>query len=102
MPRTCAVNLDHLQTVSKDKLGAVITVLPALPHGRGPLRPPVCPRLRTMKRLTIRLPDEKHERLRDLAERRCRLSTEDLDAPPAHPANSQTAGPPPRPPLRAG
>ena len=29
MPRTCAVNLDHLQTVSKDKLGAVITVLPA-------------------------------------------------------------------------
>ncbi len=29
MPRTCAVNLDHLQTVSKDKLGAIITVLPA-------------------------------------------------------------------------
>jgi len=29
MPRTCAINLDHLQTVSKDKLGAVITVLPA-------------------------------------------------------------------------
>lgn len=29
MPRTCAVNLDHLQTVSKDKLGAVITVLPS-------------------------------------------------------------------------
>ncbi len=29
MLRTCAVNLDHLQTVSKDKLGAVITVLSA-------------------------------------------------------------------------
>jgi len=29
MPRTCAVNLDHLQTVSKDKLGVVITVLPS-------------------------------------------------------------------------
>jgi mRNA interferase MazF len=29
MPRTCAVNLDHLQTVTKDKLGPVITVLPA-------------------------------------------------------------------------
>lgn len=29
MPRTCAVNLDHLRTVSKDKLGAVITVLPS-------------------------------------------------------------------------
>lgn len=29
MPRACAVNLDHVQTVSKDKLGGVITVLPA-------------------------------------------------------------------------
>lgn len=29
MPRTCTVNLDHLQTVTKDKLGPVITVLPA-------------------------------------------------------------------------
>jgi len=29
MPRTCAVNLDHLQTVSKDKLGTLITILPA-------------------------------------------------------------------------
>jgi mRNA interferase MazF len=29
MPRECAVNLDHLQTVSKSKLGSVITVLPA-------------------------------------------------------------------------
>jgi mRNA interferase MazF len=29
MPRTCAVNLNHLQTVSKDKLGAVITILPS-------------------------------------------------------------------------
>ena len=28
MPRACAVNLDHVQTVSKDKLGGVITVLP--------------------------------------------------------------------------
>jgi mRNA interferase MazF len=28
MPRPCAINLDHVQTVSKDKLGAVITVLP--------------------------------------------------------------------------
>lgn len=33
MPRTCAVNLDHLQTVSKEKLGAVITVLPAARMG---------------------------------------------------------------------
>jgi mRNA interferase MazF len=29
MPRTCAINLDHVQTVSKDKLGSVIAVLPA-------------------------------------------------------------------------
>jgi len=29
MPRPCAINLDHVQTVSKDKLGGVITVLPA-------------------------------------------------------------------------
>jgi mRNA interferase MazF len=29
MPRDCAINLDHIQTVSKDKLGGVITVLPA-------------------------------------------------------------------------
>jgi mRNA interferase MazF len=29
MLRTCAINLDHVQTVSKDKLGGVITVLPA-------------------------------------------------------------------------
>jgi mRNA interferase MazF len=28
MPRPCAVNLDHLQTVAKDKLGGIITVLP--------------------------------------------------------------------------
>jgi mRNA interferase MazF len=27
MPRDCAVNLDHLQTVSKGKIGAVITTL---------------------------------------------------------------------------
>jgi mRNA interferase MazF len=29
MLRTCAINLDHVQTVTKEKLGAVITVLPA-------------------------------------------------------------------------
>jgi mRNA interferase MazF len=28
MPRTCAVNLDHLQTVAKDKLGSLIAALP--------------------------------------------------------------------------
>jgi len=27
MPRDCAVNLDHIQTVSKGKLGAIITTL---------------------------------------------------------------------------
>ncbi len=27
MPRDCAINLDHVQTVSKTKLGAVITTL---------------------------------------------------------------------------
>lgn len=29
MPRDCAVNCDHLQTVSKGKIGALITALPA-------------------------------------------------------------------------
>src|SRR5688572_1008271 len=29
MPRECAVNLDHLQTVSKGKIGALITTLGA-------------------------------------------------------------------------
>jgi mRNA interferase MazF len=29
MPRDCAVNLDHVQTVSRGKLGGVITVLHA-------------------------------------------------------------------------
>lgn len=29
MPRDCAVNLDHLQTVSKAKVGALITTLSA-------------------------------------------------------------------------
>lgn len=29
MLRTCAINLDHVQTVAKEKLGAVLTVLPA-------------------------------------------------------------------------
>jgi mRNA interferase MazF len=28
MPRPCAVNLDHVQTVAKAKLGSVITILP--------------------------------------------------------------------------
>ncbi len=28
MPRDCAVNCDHLQTVSKGKLGSLITTLP--------------------------------------------------------------------------
>ena len=27
MPRNCAVNCDHLQTVSKSKIGSVITIL---------------------------------------------------------------------------
>ncbi|TAJ08744.1 MAG: type II toxin-antitoxin system PemK/MazF family toxin [Nitrospirae bacterium] len=27
MPRACAVNLDHIQTVSKGKIGALITTL---------------------------------------------------------------------------
>jgi mRNA interferase MazF len=29
MPRECAVNLDHVQTVSRGKLGAVVTTLGA-------------------------------------------------------------------------
>lgn len=29
VPRPCAVNLDHLQTVSQEKLGALVTTLPA-------------------------------------------------------------------------
>ena len=29
MPRDCAINLDHIQTVAKDRLGAVITSLSA-------------------------------------------------------------------------
>jgi mRNA interferase MazF len=29
MPRDCAANLDHLQTVSKGKVGALIATLPA-------------------------------------------------------------------------
>ncbi|EMS81454.1 MULTISPECIES: type II toxin-antitoxin system PemK/MazF family toxin [Desulfotignum] len=28
MPRNCAVNCDHLQTVSRGKIGALITALP--------------------------------------------------------------------------
>ena len=28
MPRECAVNLDHLQTVSRGRIGALITTLP--------------------------------------------------------------------------
>jgi len=29
MPRDCAVNLDHIQTVSKSKIGPLITTLPS-------------------------------------------------------------------------
>lgn len=29
MPRACAINLDHVQTVSRDRVGAVIATLPA-------------------------------------------------------------------------
>lgn len=29
MPQVCAVNLDHVQTVSKDRLGGIIATLPA-------------------------------------------------------------------------
>ena len=29
LPRECAINLDHVQTVSKDKLGTLITTLSA-------------------------------------------------------------------------
>jgi mRNA interferase MazF len=28
MPRECAVNLDHLQTVARGRLGAIVTTLP--------------------------------------------------------------------------
>lgn len=28
MPRTCAINLDHVQTVARARLGAVITTVP--------------------------------------------------------------------------
>ena len=28
VPRQCAINLDHVQTVSKDRLGGIITTLP--------------------------------------------------------------------------
>ena len=30
MPRDCAINCDHLQTVSKGKIGALITSLPRM------------------------------------------------------------------------
>ena len=36
MPRPCAVNLDHVQTVSKDKLGASLQSFPS-PDGRSPI-----------------------------------------------------------------
>ena len=29
MPRECAINFDHIQTVQKGKLGALVTTLPA-------------------------------------------------------------------------
>ena len=28
MPKNCAVNFDHIQTVSKDKIGSLLTTLP--------------------------------------------------------------------------
>lgn len=30
MPRACAINLDHVQTVHKERLGPLITTLPAV------------------------------------------------------------------------
>jgi mRNA interferase MazF len=36
MPRDCAINLDHVQTVSRKKIGALITAL--APHRMGELR----------------------------------------------------------------
>jgi mRNA interferase MazF len=30
MPRRCAINLDHLQTVSKNQLGGIVATLPAV------------------------------------------------------------------------
>src|SRR5436190_14758542 len=29
VPRLCAINLDHVQTVSKDRLGGIVATLPA-------------------------------------------------------------------------
>jgi mRNA interferase MazF len=29
VPRRCAINLDHVQTVSKDRLGGIVATLPA-------------------------------------------------------------------------
>jgi mRNA interferase MazF len=29
VPQPCAINLDHLQTVSKDRLGGIVATLPA-------------------------------------------------------------------------
>ena len=29
VPRECAINLDHVQTVSKDQLGGIVATLPA-------------------------------------------------------------------------
>ncbi len=29
MPRDCAINLDHIQTVSKGRIGALVTTLPS-------------------------------------------------------------------------
>lgn len=29
MPKECAINLDHVQTVSKSKIGSLITVVPS-------------------------------------------------------------------------
>jgi mRNA interferase MazF len=29
VPRLCAINLDHVQTVAKDRLGGIVATLPA-------------------------------------------------------------------------
>lgn len=34
MPRDCAINLDHVQTVAKGEIGALITSLPATKMGQ--------------------------------------------------------------------
>ena len=33
VPRTCAINLDHVQTVSRSRIGSLVTTLPATRMG---------------------------------------------------------------------